>query len=121
MLAQQEALAQLCAKVFLYWSMGLAPQTTLTPHGDLSRRLQGMGPRKAAKLQRQAARQYDRVVLGPNALPCDLGGASGEVSPHWRRGHFRMQAHGPQMSLRKVIFIAPIVVRADRLASDEFT
>ncbi|MGB7988144.1 MAG: hypothetical protein WCF44_02030 [Candidatus Methylophosphatis roskildensis] len=53
-------------------------------------------------------------MLGPQQI--HLHG-HGEVSPHLRRGHFRMQPHGPQMSLRKVIFIAPTWVRADRLAS----
>lgn len=38
-----------------------------------------------------------------------------EVSPYWRRGHFPMQTFGPQHSLRKVIFIAPTLVSADRL------
>lgn len=120
-LAQQEALAQLCAKVFLYWDMEQAHQVTLTPHRDLSLRLRGMGPRKAAKLLRQTARLYDRVVLGPSSPPCHLCAGSDGMAPHWRRGHFRMQAHGPRMSLRKVILIAPTVVRADRLTDDGFT
>jgi hypothetical protein len=28
-----------------------------------------------------------------------------------------MQAHGPQFSLRKLIFIAPTLIRADRLGA----
>lgn len=78
-----------------------------------------MGSRKAAKLRRQTERLYDRVVLGPDTLPAHLHGVSGEMSPHWRRGHFRMQAHGPRLSLRKVMFISPTIVRADRLTIDE--
>ncbi|MEM8517573.1 hypothetical protein RCH05_002119 [Janthinobacterium sp. CAN_S7] len=119
LLAQQTALAQLCTKVFLYWGIEQARHVSLTPHGDALRRLQGMGPRKAAKLLRQTERLYDRVVLGPDTLPAHLRSASGEMSPHWRRGHFRMQAHGPRLSLRKVMFISPTIVRADRLTSDE--
>jgi hypothetical protein len=41
----------------------------------------------------------------------------GRLTPRWRRGHLRMQAHGPHMTLRKPIFVMPTVVRADRLAS----
>jgi hypothetical protein len=37
----------------------------------------------------------------------------GKVGPHWRRGHWRHQPHGPQASLRKLIWITPTVVRAD--------
>lgn len=34
----------------------------------------------------------------------------GTVAPHWRRGHWREQAHGPQLSLRKRILIRPTLV-----------
>ncbi|MBR8206458.1 hypothetical protein KDW80_28245, partial [Burkholderia vietnamiensis] len=29
--------------------------------------------------------------------------------------HFKMQPHGPQSSLRKVIFVGPTIVRSDKL------
>lgn len=32
---------------------------------------------------------------------------------HWRRGHFRNQPHGPQLSLRKTIWIEPCLISAD--------
>src|SRR5262245_10066373 len=32
------------------------------------------------------------------------------VEPHWRRGHYRMQRHGPGNSLQKRIRIAPVLV-----------
>jgi len=38
--------------------------------------------------------------------------------PHWRRGHFRMQAHGENHSLRKLIFIKPIMVMKDIFIGD---
>lgn len=33
-----------------------------------------------------------------------------ELRAHWRRGHWRRQAHGPQLSLRKLIWISPMVI-----------
>lgn len=36
-----------------------------------------------------------------------------EVTPHWRRGHWRMQRHGPHNSLIKRVLIKPVLVRAD--------
>lgn len=33
-----------------------------------------------------------------------------EVSAHWRRGHWRNQAHGTGQSLRKLIWIKPVLV-----------
>lgn len=56
--------------------------------------------------------------------PTDWAGAQadelsldGQVSPHWRRGHFRQQAHGPQGKQRKLIFIKQTLIRTDRLAA----
>jgi len=119
LLAQQTALAQLCTKVFLYWSLEQASRVTRTPYSEAMRQLHGKGARKAGKLRRQMEHLYDSVVLGPPALPDHLRKVVGEMSPHWRRGHFRMQSCGPQMSQRKIIFIAPTVVRADRLSTYE--
>ena len=36
------------------------------------------------------------------------------LATHFRRGHFKHQPHGPGRSLRKHIFIAPVVVNADK-------
>jgi hypothetical protein len=113
--AHFRSLAQLCAKVFLYWNAVQALRVKETPYTDALLQLERIGPKKAAKVRRQVDKLYDRVLLGPLELPANTYGANGEISPHWRRGHFRMQPHGPQMSLRKVMFIAPTLVRADRL------
>ena len=79
---------------------------------EAAERLTRVGSKKASRIERKLASRYNRIVIGPAQFP---GHAGGEVSPHWRRGHMRMQAHGPQMSLRKLIFIAPTLIRADRL------
>jgi len=39
--------------------------------------------------------------------------------PHWRRGHFRQQSHGPLMSLRKLVFIKPVMVMSKYFAGDK--
>lgn len=36
----------------------------------------------------------------------------------WVRGHWRMQVHGPRNSLRKRIYVAPYMVRADKFNAD---
>ena len=110
-----QALAQVCTKIFLYWNVESARRVMETPYGDAMRQLKGLGPKKSAKLRRRIDQLYDRVLLGPIALPAQSHGTHGDMAPHWRRGHFRMQPHGPHQSLRKVIFIAPTLVRADRL------
>jgi hypothetical protein len=50
-----------------------------------------------------------RTVSSPGDLPAESGQ---RVSPHHRRGHYRMQPHGPQSSLRKRIRIPPVFVNA---------
>ncbi len=110
-----QAVAQMCTKVFLYWNVEQARRVEESPYTEAMQQLVRLGPKKAAKLRRRVDHLYDRILLGPLTLPDHAHGARGEVSAHWRRGHFRMQPHGPQRSLRKVIFIAPTLVRADRL------
>lgn len=41
-------------------------------------------------------------------------GTPGEMPAHWRRGHWRSQAYGSGMSERRLIFIKPVLVRADK-------
>ena len=41
-------------------------------------------------------------------------GAGKSLATHIRRGHFRRQAYGQQLALRKTIFVAPVVVNADK-------
>ena len=111
----RQALAQVCTKIFLYWNVEQARRFSEAPYSDAIKQLARVGPKKTARLGRHAGKLYDRVLLGPSALPGHVHGMHGDVAPHWRRGHFRMQPHGPHQSLRKVIFIAPTLVRADRL------
>lgn len=88
---------------------------------SLLERLQRVSGKKQGKLMRQSSRLYDRIVVGPDRLPpaMNMDHTNGPaVSPHWRRGHFRMQAHGPHNSLRKLMFIAPVLVAAERLSGE---
>lgn len=64
----------------------------------------------------------DFPVLGSQLLERERAAPGEEptysVSPHWRRGHWRMQAHGPKNGLRKRILVPPVLVRADRFCGD---
>lgn len=40
-------------------------------------------------------------------------GAGGTLKAHWRRGHWRYQRHGEDLSLKKRIWIKPVMVGAD--------
>lgn len=41
-----------------------------------------------------------------------------EMRPHWRKGHWAMQPHGPGSKLRKRIFRRPVLIRPDRIVGD---
>lgn len=43
-----------------------------------------------------------------------MSDGANEVRAHWRRGHWRNQPYGSQLTSRKVIWIMPILVRKDK-------
>lgn len=60
-------------------------------------------------------------VLGGDfsELADNEGGST--VAAHWRRGHWRNQPHGPRMSLRKLLWIAPMRIHASPAPLDGAT
>lgn len=73
------------------------------------------------KAIRQAARTYDTVLILPPATTSpnastEAGAEGRSVISHWRRGHFRTQRHGESFSLRKTIWIPPVLVNANAIS-----
>lgn len=108
-------------KMLLYLSLRNAQVTHDRAYSEAPRNFTGLGRRKREGRLAEIEELYDRHIVGP-ALLDELPeraepGESGtrEVSSHWRRPHFRMQAHGPRATQRKLVFIGPTIVRADRL------
>jgi len=107
-------------KMFLYMALKQARVTEHRDHDGALRRAAGLGERKRAKLLQRSASLYDGIMVGPESLPssapaCALGGS---VTPHWRRGHFRMQPFGTGNLQRKLIFVAPVLVHAEQLQGE---
>lgn len=119
--ADDDALARLVnymVKVFLYLGLKDARREIGTEYSAAVKRMTALGPKKQAKAQRRLASLYDRITVGPaslSAAPVTQDDAAPR-SPHWRRGHFRLQPCGPAWGDRKLIFVAPILIRADRLS-----
>lgn len=78
--------------------------------------------KRRIKLESEAERAYDRIIIGPASIPVEEQGGESvghrEMRTHWRRGFFRRQRHGEGLTQTKHVFIAPVLVRADRLAGD---
>jgi hypothetical protein len=123
--AQAMTAVLMMAKVLLYLNL---PDVRRTLHAnrtaaekDLAR-LKSTG--KKAKAARRIGKLYDYVLVSSSPTPPssatipDTGkGQVRTVKGHWRRGHLRMQAHGPQHSLRRLTHIRPVLVSG--AASDE--
>ena len=108
-------------KILLYLNLEEAVIREHKPYTAAPKEFPGLGRRKREARMAEVNQLYDRCIVGPASAAQWAGeqakqlGENGQVSAHWRRGHFRLQPHGPQSSLRKVLFIMPTVVRADRL------
>lgn len=110
-------------KMLLYLTVRDAQIVHHRAYSNAPRNLAGLGKRKREQRLAEIEMLYDRHVVGPAILDLEpaAGAHSGPgdqrgVRGHWRRPHFKMQPHGPQSSLRKLVFIGPTLVRPDRLA-----
>lgn len=70
-------------------------------------------PAKRSAALKKATTKFDYVLIGPaqeHKAATKLG-TGAERSPHFRRGHFRLQKWGPRWSMEKMIFIEPCFVK----------
>lgn len=105
------------AKVLLYLNSHHPVTENRPEYSELQQRLQRVKAGKRAKLERKAHRAYDRVVIGPRSTesPAESSSHHRTVETHWRRGHYRLQAHGPRRVDRKLIWIEPTLIGTDGL------
>ncbi len=110
------------AKAILYLGLAEARRKNRPERSDFERAHAGLKSKaKKAKAMRRAAGLVDHILVSaPPAPSLENGsldakaGTGRTVAAHWRRGHYRMQAHGPHMSLRKLIFLRPMLVNAEQ-------
>jgi hypothetical protein len=110
-------------KMLLYLSVHDAHVIPNRAYSDAPRDFTGLGKRKRAERLAEIEELYDRYVIGPALLDEEVATSipsedhQREVRSHWRRPYFKMQPYGPHSTLRKLAFIGPTIVRADRLGS----
>lgn len=104
-------------KVLLY--IGL-PDTRREVHKDKSDWVRAtsslQSKAKKAKAERRGRGLVDHIRISVPAPRISHESGSGDsrtVKTHWRRGHFREQAYGPQWSQRRIILVPSALVNAD--------
>jgi len=106
-------------------SMGPANEShcrRLQHHLEVARK-RGSGIVEAERELRLATQLYgleQNIVLHEHERKDAGEGSDAEDQrrPHWRRGHWKMHAHGPGRALRKRILIKPVLVNGHLLNSD---
>jgi hypothetical protein len=106
-------------KVMLYLGLSEARRAVHNDKSEWTKKTRSLhSPAKKGKAERRGRALVDHILISaPPALPADpavTAGMSGRsVKAHWRRGHYRMQAYGVQLSQRRLIFIRPALVHGE--------
>lgn len=88
-----------------------------TPDGLVARWERTPANRRRKLNSKLSAEGYTLVhLVGEEIALSSTQGGGGTVAPHWRRGHWREQAYGQRLSLRKRILIRPTLVNGHDLA-----
>ncbi|AXH60158.1 hypothetical protein [Pseudomonas amygdali] len=101
------------AKTLLYLNLNIKDRIVESPASDFEGRLKAVGAKKRDKLERQAARVYNRIIVGPKSyvpLAERLGEGDlekGRRRPHFRRGFFSVRWHGPRDDQHPVLHRIP--------------
>lgn len=105
------------AKVLLYIGLPEARRTIHNDRAAWAKETAGLqSAAKRAKAQKRARGLTDHVLISappPSATSAFTPSETGRtVRSHWRRGHYRLQPHGPQLSLKRLVFIRPTLVHS---------
>ena len=106
------------AKILLYLRSDRAEQQPVNERAEALARYKAAGLKKQAKMGRKVTRAYDRIILGQFGKETQrphTTQSKSDLAAHWRRGHFRNQAHGQSLSLRKLIWVKPVLVNAEKV------
>ncbi|HBO0987422.1 TPA: hypothetical protein SL402_002470 [Pseudomonas aeruginosa] len=108
-------------KLLLYLKARDADVVADRAYTDAPRDFAGLGRRRRAERLEEIEQLYDRFIVGPAVVDRSLAeqlpskGHGGQVPTHWRGPYFKMQHYGARNAHRRLLFVGPALVRADRL------
>lgn len=112
-------------KMLLYLNLNLRDQVVENNAQGLDAKLHNANPKKRAKLERQAARFYDRIVVGPKSyipiaermIEGDIG--QGRRKPHYRRGTFGIRWKGAgEVKIADLVRISESIINKDLMVDE---
>ena len=115
---------ELIMKCMVYLNCADTRITQRKERTELLKRIQQLGNKKASKQERKLKRTYDYVLVGTKESAFEMALIAAQqhdgrfVTPHWRRGHMRLQHFGEGRKQIKTIFIAPILVNKSRMNAE---
>jgi len=86
-------------------------------HRELGKKLLDSSLFKIAFID-QKIKLFEEEFIKPRQPRTDGEGTHASPKPHWRKGHYRHQACGPQLTERKLIFVKPVLVMAGFFSGD---
>lgn len=129
-IAAWESILAHTLKVLLYLNCDGALLEPDAEYAHARARVLALPPGKRVKAMREFERNgpVERIVVGPRwrdgdatephtaVHAGDAGEGDASVMPHTRRGHYRLQRYGPELSLSKLVWIQPVLVNAHLIA-----
>ena len=86
-------------------------------HQELGQKLLNSAMFKVEFIE-QKVKLFEEEFIEPRQPSEDAIGTHASPKPHWRRGHYRQQPCGHQFTLRKLVFIKPVLVMAGMFGGD---
>jgi hypothetical protein len=107
-------LLELLIKCLIFINCDLSTQVKVLDRTALEKQLNGLkNPAKRRKLQRKINSSKDYILVTSKdkiEYQSAASGVNGKMSAHWRRGHFRNQRYGEELSKTKILWIQPALI-----------
>lgn len=107
-------LLELLIKCLIFINCDLSMQVKVLDRTVLEKQMNGLkNPAKRRKLQRKINSSKDYILVSSKEkleYSSSQSSDNSKVAAHWRRGHFRNQRYGEELSKTKILWIQPALI-----------